>query len=41
LAAARRFLESLAESGEPVQYGQITVHVFEGRLWLEVRKTFK
>ena len=41
LGAARRFLQLLAESGELVVFGQVTVHVTEGRLWLEVRKTFK
>ena len=41
IAAARRFLEVLEQAGEPVLYGQITIHIAEGRLWLEVRKTFK
>ena len=41
IAVARRFIAALADSGEAVRFGEITVHVHEGRVWLEVRKTFK
>ena len=41
VAVARRFIAALADSGEAVRFGEITVHVHEGRVWLEVRKTFR
>ena len=41
MAAARELVECLAELGEPVRFGQITIHVAEGRVWLEIRKTYK
>ena len=41
LAAARRFMQSLAEWGELVRFGEVTIHVREGRFWIEIKKTYK
>jgi hypothetical protein len=41
IRAARRFLEDLADSGELVRFGHVTVHISEEGLWVEIRKTFK
>ena len=41
IEAARRFVDMLADSGEPVRFGEVTVHIVDGRLRLEIRKYYR
>ncbi len=41
IEAARRFVDMLADSGEPVRWGEVTVHIADGRLRLEIRRHYR